>query len=107
MDPQRKLAIRRALKWVWISYAPLIAGLAWLVFATNRWAGSRGALLGASGLIIGLAGSAFAFLPFLLVIAPNRRIMGMSLVTYTRGSIAVAAAAAVILIVVALALPQG
>ena len=57
--------------------------------------------------MVGLAGSAFAFLPFLLLISPDRRIMGMSLVTHTQGSIIFAVAAAVILVVVALALPQG
>ena len=56
--------------------------------------------------MIGLAGSAFAFLPLLLVITPDRRLMGMSVVTYTRASIVFAIAAAVILVVIALALPQ-
>ena len=56
--------------------------------------------------MVGLAGSAFAFLSFLLLISPDRRIMGMSLVTHTQGSIIFAVAAAVILVVVALALPQ-
>jgi hypothetical protein len=105
LDPEQKLAIRRSFKWVWISYAPLIAGLAWMLFAINQWPGFRGVLLGASGLIIGLAGSSAAFLPFLLAISPARRIMGMSLVTYTRGSIIVGVALAVITAVAAFALP--
>src|SRR6266852_4915913 len=41
-DPERLAAIRRSFHWVWFSYVPLTAGIAWLVFAVRQWAGHRG-----------------------------------------------------------------
>ncbi|HEV2027132.1 MAG TPA: hypothetical protein VGS16_01210 [Candidatus Dormibacteraeota bacterium] len=105
-NSERKQAVRRSLKWVAISYVPLLAGFGWIFFAANHWAGSRGGLLGASGLMIGVAASAALFLPFLRVVSPNRRVVGMSVGTYTLVSIVIAIAVAAGFAVAALAQPQ-
>jgi hypothetical protein len=82
-DPERLAAIRSSFHWVWFSYVPLTAGIAWLVFAVRQWAGHRGLFLGISGVMLGVVASAAIVFPFIRVAAPGRRIAGMSFGTYT------------------------
>ena len=106
LDPQKQAAIRRSLVWVGISYVPLIGGFAWAFFAFSHWAGSRGQLLAISGLLVGLAASSALLFPFLrAVTSPNRRVLGMSVATYTVASVLVGLAVAAMLAVVAVAVP--
>jgi hypothetical protein len=106
LDPQREAAIRRSLVWNGISFLPLLAAIAWWLFATDHWAGMRGLLLAASGLMIGLGASSALFFPALNALSPTRRVLGMSLAKYTLVSILIAVAAAAVLAVLAVAVTQ-
>jgi hypothetical protein len=106
VDTERRAAIRQSLKWVWLSYLPLAAGIAWWVFAVNEWAGQRGFLLGVSGFMFGLAGGAAIYSRFMSVVAPRRRLVGMSFGTYTLVMAAVTLVSAIVLAVLAFASPQ-
>ncbi len=101
MDPQTKVASRRAIVWSALSYIPLVAGIAWAVFALDHWAGPRGQLLAGSGLLVGLAGSAAVFLPVLQVRNPMRRFMGVSTTVYMVASISAAVLLAAVLAIIA------
>jgi hypothetical protein len=92
--------------WNAISFLPLFAAIAWWLFAIDHWAGMRGLLVAASGLMICLAASSALFFPALQALSPNRRLMGMSLARYTLVSILVGIAIAVALAIAALAVPQ-
>jgi hypothetical protein len=108
LDPQRTATLRRAVIWTPISYAALVAGLAWFLIATGQWPGSRGVFLGVSGLMLGVGLGAAALLPFARRIAPDRRgLLGMSFATYTLVSVITSFVVAVLLLVVALLLPPG
>lgn len=63
VDPNRRAAIRHSTKWALLGYIPMIAGFAWMIFATQHWSGLRGTSVGASGLLIGLALGAASGLP--------------------------------------------
>lgn len=106
VDQERRAAIRRSLKWVWLSYLPLAAGIAWWVFAVKEWPGQRGFLLGVSGFMFGLAGSAALYSRFMSVVSAGRRLVGMSLGTYTLLMAALTVVSAVVLAVLAFASPQ-
>ena len=88
-----------------ISYVPLLAGGAWAFFATGHWPRPKGSLLGASGLLIGIAASSALFLPVLLALIPSRRLLGMSIGRYTYVGILVTVVLAAALAVWALAGP--
>ena len=105
-DPERSAAIRRSLRWVWFSYVPIIAGIAWLMVAVRQWPGHRGVFLGVSGVMFGVVASAAIIFPFIRVAASGRRIAGMSTGTYTLVTTVLGAAIAVVLAVLAFALPQ-
>jgi len=105
-DPERSAAIRQSLRWLWLSYVPVLAGIGWLVFAVRQWAGQRGVFLGISGVILGLVASAGIFYPFLRVTASGRRIAGVSVGTYTLVAAVLGVAIAVVLAVLAFALAQ-
>jgi len=105
-DPERSAAMRRSLRWLWFSYIPVIAGIAWLMFAVRQWAGHRGVFLGISGVMLGVVASAAIFFPFLRVAASGRRIAGMSIGTYTLVATVLGVGIAVVLAVLAFALPQ-
>lgn len=108
LDPLKQAAIRRSLVWLGLSYVPLIGGCAWAIFAFGHWAGSRGPLLAGSGLLIGLAASSALFFPFLRAVAkPNRRLLGMSIATYTLVSVLAGIALAAVLAVIAIAAHVG
>ena len=105
VDQQKKAAIRRSLVWSAVSYIPIVAGIAWLVFAWPRWSG-RGPLLAASGLIIGAAAGSALFLPVLRRLVPTtKRMWGMSVSTYTYLSISAAIVMAAVLVIVAFVIP--
>jgi hypothetical protein len=105
VDQQRKAAIRQSLVWSALSYIPVVAGIAWVVFAWHQWSG-RGQLLAVSGLLICLAASSALFLPVLRrLVPPTRGMLGMSVSTYTYLSISAAAAMAAFLAVVAFVTP--
>jgi hypothetical protein len=105
VDQQRKAAIRQSLVWSALSYIPVVAGIAWFSFAWHQWSG-RGQLLAVSGLMIGLAASSALFLPVLRrLVPPTRRMLGMSVSTYTYLSISAAIAIAAVLAVVAFVIP--
>jgi hypothetical protein len=105
-DPERSAAIRRSLRWLWFSYIPAIAGIAWLLFAVRQWAGQRGVYVGISGVMFGVVASAAIAFPFIRVAASGRRIAGMSIGTYTLVATVLGLAIAVTLAVLAFALPQ-
>ncbi len=44
-NPERLAAIRRSVHWVWLSYVPMTAGIACLIFAVRQWPGHRGVFL--------------------------------------------------------------
>jgi fluoride ion exporter CrcB/FEX len=105
MDPQRQAAIRQALLRLPISYAPLLGGLVWALFASRNWAGPRGDFLAVSGVMIGLAASSALSLPFLRVVTEGRKVMRMSLTRYTYVSISIAIGIAVVLVGAAVLVP--
>lgn len=105
-DQQRKEAIRHAWLWSAISYIPLVAGIAWALFAMRHWAGSRGVFLGASGVMVGVAASSAIFFPVLKGLSPKLRLMGISLARYTQVSIVLAIAIAVVLAIAGVAVPE-
>jgi hypothetical protein len=74
-----------------------------MFFATSHWAGSRGMLLGLSGLMIGLAASSALTMPFLRAVSTNRQ----GIARYMYISISVALAIAVVLLVAAFLVPPG
>lgn len=78
---------------------PLLAAVAWLVFAIGRWSGSRGMLLAGGGFLIGVAASSATFYPVLRAAAPGRRIAGMSTRTYTVSGIVLCSVAAGFLLI--------
>jgi len=49
LDAAQQASVRRSFKWTAVGCGWLVAGLAWALFATNEWAGSRGEFLAASG----------------------------------------------------------
>jgi hypothetical protein len=106
VDTERRAAIRQSLKWVWLSYLPLAAGIAWWVFAVKEWAGQRGFFLGISGFMFGLAGGAAIYSRFMSVVAPGRRLVGMSFGTYTLVMAALALVLAIVFAAFAFASPQ-
>jgi len=106
VDPERRAAIRRSLKWVWLSYLPLAAGIAWWVLAVKEWAGQRGFLLGVSGFMLGLAGSAAIYSRFMSVVAPGWRLVGMSFGTYTLVMAVLTVLSAIVLAGLAFGSPQ-
>jgi hypothetical protein len=105
MDPGKEAAVRRSVKWVAISFVPLFAGPAWLLFAQGHWAGSRGVFLGMSGLMIGLAADSALLLPFFRAINSTRRVLGMTNVRYTVVSFWLAIGIAAVLLVAAVVVP--
>src|SRR5665213_3249174 len=105
-DPQRTAAVRRGLKWGLLGYLPLGGGLAWIIFATSIWTGQKGVLLGAGGLMVGVAGSFALNLPFMRALGPTRGRLGVSAERLTHISIAVAVTMAATLIGLGVALPQ-
>jgi len=106
VSPDMRAAIRRSLKWVWLSYLPLTAGVAWWLFAAKEWPGQRGSLLGESGFMFGLAGSAAFISRFMSVVAPGRRLVGKSFGTNTLLMAAFTVVSAIVLAVLAFASPQ-
>jgi hypothetical protein len=90
--------------WSAISYIPLVAGIAWFIFAWHQW-GGRGQLLAVSGLMVALGASSWLFLQALRVVVPKRRPLGMSISTYSYLSFASALAMAAVLALVAFAIP--
>jgi hypothetical protein len=79
----------------------VLAGIAWAYFATRQWAGTRGAFLAMSGVLIGVAASSALFLPFDRLLLANRPATRISLARYTYVSIWIAIAIAVVLAVAA------
>ena len=104
VDQQRKADTRWSLTWSVLSYIPVVAGIAWFIFAWNQWPGP-GPLLAVSGLMVGLSASSALFLPLLRRLVPTRRVLGMSISAYTYISIGAAIAMAVVLAVVAFLIP--
>jgi hypothetical protein len=90
--------------WSGASYIPLVAGIAWFIFAWHQW-GGRGQLLALSGLMIALGASSGLFLQALRIVGPKRRPFGMSVSTYRYLSIAAALSMAAVLALVAFAIP--
>lgn len=90
--------------WSATSYIPLVAGVAWFIFAWHRW-GGRGQLLALSGLMFALGASSGLFLQALRVVVPKQRPLGMTFSTYSYLSIASAFAIAAVLALVAFAIP--
>jgi hypothetical protein len=104
VDQHGKASIRRSLAWSVLSYIPVVAGIAWFIFAWHQWPGP-GPLLAVSGLMVGLAGSSALFLPLLRQLAPTQRVFGMSVSAYSYVSIGAAIAIAMVLAVVAFLIP--
>ena len=101
MDQPKTAAVRWSLIWSALGYIPLVAGIAWFIFAWRQWSG-RGPLIATSGLLVGLATSSALFLPILRrLVPPTRRRFGMSVSTYMYLSISAALAMAALLMVVA------
>ena len=103
LDPHKKAAIRGSLKWLALSYVPLFVGLAWMLFATGHWAGSRGVFRGMSGVMIGVGTSSALTIAFLRAVNP---MPGWAAIRYTTLSISVAIASAVVLLVASVVVPQ-
>jgi hypothetical protein len=106
MEPPSQASIRRAFLWACISFIPLVGSLAWAFFATRQWPGPRGMLLTASGFMLLLAASSASFYPILRTLAPQKRVLGLSVAKYTFVSIAIALGVAVVLVAVAVGTPQ-
>jgi hypothetical protein len=91
--------------WSALSYIPLVAGIAWVVFALGHWAGSQGQLFAGSGLLVGIAASSALFLPVLRLRIPTRRFMGVSITGYTVASVSAAVVLAAVLALIAVTVP--
>jgi hypothetical protein len=83
VDPGRATTARRAAIWATLAWLPMAGGLAWLVYASLSWPLPRGALIGIAGLVVGLAASSALIMPALRLLGPERRMMGMSVTTFT------------------------
>ena len=86
--------------WVPFGYAALFAGLAWMLFARNHWPGSRGLLLGASGLLVALVPGAAGSVSVI------RRFARPRVLTLYLGGIALVVLSAVLLFILAAARPD-
>ncbi|HEY0829815.1 MAG TPA: hypothetical protein VGE99_01655 [Candidatus Dormibacteraeota bacterium] len=106
MEPPSQASIRRAFLWAYVSFIPLVGSLAWALFATRQWPGSRGRLLTASGFMLLLAASSASFYPILRTLAPQKRLLGLSVAKYIFVSIAIALGLAAAAAVLAIATPQ-
>jgi hypothetical protein len=106
LDPQKKAAIRSSLKWLALSCVPLFVGLAWMLFATGHWAGSRGVFRGMSRVMIGVGTSSALTIPFLRALNPTPLRPGWAAIRYTTLSIWVAIASAAVLLVASVVVPQ-
>jgi Ca2+/Na+ antiporter len=105
VDPEKQAAIRGSLKWVPFSYGALFAGLAWMLFARNHWPGSRGLLLGGSGMLIAIVLGSAGSIALIKAAEAGRRFLGVRYSTlYTAGRVVVALSA-VLLFVLAVAQP--
>jgi len=107
LDAAQQASVRRSFKWTAVGCGWLVAGLAWALFATNEWAGSRGVFLAASGVLVAVAVSSAASVPYIRAVRPARRPFGMPYVQFTFVSIIVAIACAVALAILAIAMPAG
>jgi hypothetical protein len=96
---------RRVIAWSALSYIPLIAGFAWVVFSLGHWSRSQGELFAACGFLIGAAASSALFLPVLRLRAPTRRFLGLSVTGYTVASVAAAVVLAAMLAMIAVTVP--
>jgi hypothetical protein len=103
MDPERKAAIRRSIKWLAFSYVALGAAAGWALFAVRQWPGSRGGLLAVSGVMFCVAADSALISRFISELSPNRRILGMTIARYTAVSIFVATAIAAVTGVIGIA----
>jgi hypothetical protein len=103
--PQKKVAAGRVIVWSALSYIPLVAGIAWVVFSVSHWTGSRGQLLAGSGFLVGAAASSALFLPVLRLRNPTRRFLGLSITGYTVASVSAAVLLAATLAMIAITVP--
>jgi O-antigen ligase len=87
-----------------LSYIPVVAGIAWVVFALGHWSRPQSELFATSGFLIGAAASSVLFLPVLRLRAPTRKFLGLSVSQYTLISVAMGVLLAAMLAMTAITL---
>jgi hypothetical protein len=105
VDPLTLAAARRYVKWVPFSYVALIGGVVWMLYARGHWPGSRGLLLGASGMLIAIALSGAGSLSFIKAIEAGRRFLGLHYSTFYVGGIVLVVLSAVLLLILGVVQP--
>jgi hypothetical protein len=94
----------QVIAWSALSYIPLVAGIAWVVFALGHWSRPQSELFATSGFLIGAAASSVLFLPVFRLRAPRRKFLGLSVREYTIVSVAMAVVLAAMLAMTAIML---
>lgn len=105
MAPEKKAAIRRLMIWTPVSYGALFGGLAWMLYARIHWPGSRGLLLGVSGMLIGVMVGSAGSLSVVRAFEAGRRFMGLRYSTLYIVGIALVVLSALIFLVAGVAQP--